>query len=384
MREISVYIHFPWCQRKCPYCDFATQPGQSDSIPHEAYADQVIKELSWRSDDLRDQKLVSIFLGGGTPSLWAAPSIARVLKSIRSTFRHSADEVEVTVECNPISLRRDWLQEVADAGVNRASIGVQSTRDEDLRFLGRLHDSSRAAEAIQLGSSILDRVSADLMFGMPNQSTASLLDGIDQLIDLGVKHVSAYSLTVEPATRFGTLQRAGKLKLASEDEFATLFLKAREQFARRGFEHYEVSNYATAGETSRHNQHYWRGGTYLGLGAAAVGCLPQGPGQARRYRNVPTPRRYLEAGLHKELIEESNEDLSPQDLIREALMLGLRTQEGVNLDITERRAGVEVIRGRESSWERRVKSGDLVVANQVATVPRHRWLHLDSIVADLF
>jgi len=384
MREISVYIHFPWCQRKCPYCDFATLPGDTDTIPHALYADQVLRELAWRREELLDRKLISVFFGGGTPSLWDAPSLARVTQGVLDSFSHHSDDLEITVECNPISLRAEWLSEIAEAGINRASIGVQSTVAKELEFLGRLHNTSQATKAIETGLSILNRVSADLMFGMPDQSSDSLLNGIDQLLDLGIQHVSAYSLTVEPATRFGTLAKAGKLRLASEDTFARLFLRAQALFEERGFTHYEVSNYAMVGESSRHNEHYWRGGEYLGLGAAAVGCIASNVGQARRYRNAPTPRRYLQASLNHASLEESSEELSPQDIIREALMLGLRTQAGVDLKNTQHRAGQNPLENRETAWHRRQCSGDLIVEEGFARVPHARWLHLDSIIADLF
>lgn len=383
LRDTSVYIHFPWCRRKCPYCDFATQPSADGDLPHEAYADRVIQELDWRAENLRGRRLASIFIGGGTPSLWKPRQVARVLSAVRGTFDDAQKDVEVTIECNPSSLDPEKIDRLLAAGVNRFSIGVQSTRDVDLTFLDRLHDGETALKVLRDAVARAPRVSADLMFGGPNQDTASFLQTIEQVLDTGVRHISAYALTIEPATRFGQLQREGRLPLASEENYAEMFLATQDRLETRGMHQYEVSNYAFGSETSLHNQHYWRGGAYLGLGAAAVGCLDHEAHSARRYRNQPTPTRYLHAeGLP--WLEESVEDLGPRKLLCESLMLGLRTSEGVDLRAAEARAGIPIHQGREAAWARRLSRGDLVEEGGFARVPPHRWLMLDGIIADLF
>jgi len=382
-QETSVYIHFPWCRRKCPYCDFATQPSADGDLPHEAYADRIIQELDWRSEGLEGRSLVSIFIGGGTPSLWDPKSVKRVLGAVRGAFTEVAPALETTIECNPDSLRPAKVDALLEGGVDRFSIGVQSTRDQDLSFFGRLHDGETAVTSLREVVRRAPRVSADLMFGGPGQDPESLREIIDRVLDTGIQHISAYALTIEAATRFGQLQREGRLTLATEDSYAEMFLAARERLESRGLHHYEVSNYASDGETSRHNQHYWRGGAYLGLGAAAVGCLDDAVGAARRYRNQPTPTRYLQAPDRASL-EEYVERLGPEELVRESLMLGLRTLEGVDLHATEARAGAAVKHGREAAWARRLERGDLIEEDGHARVPPERWLMLDGIVADLF
>ena len=378
--ETSVYVHFPWCARKCPYCDFATEPIRTPELPHEAYADALLRELDARADDLRGRTLVSVFFGGGTPSLWAPSSLARTLARIRDAFEREADDLEVTVECNPSSLSRDDAARLRESGVNRLSIGAQSLRDRHLRFLGRLHDGSRAADALTDAVAEIPRVSADLMFGMPGQTKAELAEDITQLAELGVRHVSAYALTIEEKTMFGSLHRAGKLPVASEEEYATLFETAAERFAGLGWTHYEVSNYAPAGEESRHNLHYWRGGEYVGLGAGAVGCLDHAPGHAERWHNDPSPQRYL----LEPALEVETETLGPNELVRESLMLGLRTREGMCLSRTRRRAGIDPEAGRTREIERAIQSGNLVRDQDRLRVPESRWLKLDGIVRDLF
>ncbi|MGE0785660.1 MAG: radical SAM family heme chaperone HemW [Sandaracinaceae bacterium] len=382
--DTSVYVHFPWCLAKCPYCDFASGAIRAAEVPHDAYADAVLRELEERAESLAGRHLVSVFFGGGTPSLWSAAALGRVLASIEAAFETRAPEVEVTVECNPSSLDEDRARAFVDVGVDRLSIGVQSLDDARLRFLGRLHDAAGARRAVSGAVKHVPRVSGDLMFGMPGQRADDFATELSELVDLGVEHVSAYALTIEPATQFGALHKKGKLQLAPEDGFAETFERARAELSARGFAHYEVSNHAREGAESRHNLHTWRGGDYLGLGAGAVGALSEGT-RARRYRNDPRPERYLACGLGggepREIFEEH---LEPSDRIGEALMLGLRTAEGVDLDVVRARTERDPLAGRERALERRVRQGDVTLDGARLRVPASRWLLLDSIVADLF
>jgi len=380
--DTSVYVHFPWCLKKCPYCDFVTRKIDRPEIPHRAYADAIVRELDRRAGALADRRLVSVFFGGGTPSLWSAAELGRVLSATRDAFGAEAPELEVTVECNPSSLDAAKVEALREAGVARASIGVQSLDDDRLQFLGRFHDAPMALRALEDAVRSMPRVSADLMFGMPDQRPGELLDDVRRILDTGVRHVSAYALTIEPGTQFGELHRKGRLKIAGEDDYARMFERAGEIFRERGLEHYEVSNYAVRGEESRHNAHYWRAGDHVGLGAAAVGCLTSATGSARRWRNEPDPSGYL--GAAPEETEAWEEHLGPDELVREALMLGLRTREGVDLEATRRRAGVDPLAGRENALERRVAAGDAVHEAGRLRIPESRWLRLDGIVADLF
>ena len=382
MTGLSVYVHFPWCLRKCPYCDFATSPLGRDEIPHAAYADAVLSELAQRAPAVAREQLVSIFFGGGTPSLWDPAALGRVVQGIRAAFQHSAAEVEVTVECNPSSLNRQHAALLREAGVDRLSIGVQSLDDKELTFLGRLHDRQLALDAIDAALSTHERVSADLMFGLPNQTPETFYGHVRTLLDRGLKHVSAYALTIEAATPFGDQSRKGLLRPAPDETYATMFEGNHRLFAERGLSHYEVSNYAVVGEESRHNLHYWRGGAYLGLGAAAVGCVRTEQG-ARRYRNHPDAARYMQRAGTPE-VEVFEESLAGKDVIREALMLGLRTAEGVDLSALRLRTGVDPQQGREREIARRLSQGDLRIEGDRMFVPVERWLMLDGIVAALF
>lgn len=378
--QTSVYIHFPWCARKCPYCDFATEPIREKALPHERYADAVLRELDARADDLRGRTLFSVFFGGGTPSLWSPKALARTLEGVRDAFEATAEDLEVTVECNPSSLTKRNVALLREAGVDRLSIGVQSLRDRHLRYLGRLHDSGQAIAAIETAVAEMPRVSADLMFGMPGQTAEELAEDVERIACVGVRHVSAYALTIEDKTVFGSLHRAGKLRIGAEDDYAAMFEDLERQFDRLGWTHYEVSNYAADREESRHNLHYWRGGAYVGLGAAAVGCLDRGSGRAERWRNDSNPARYLDSQSLRSEIEM----LGPEDIVREALMLGLRTLDGMSLSETRRRAGIDPEASREREIAAAIDRGDLVRNDDRLRVPRDRWLKLDGIVRDLF
>jgi putative oxygen-independent coproporphyrinogen III oxidase len=381
--DTSVYVHFPWCLSKCPYCDFATRAVDATEVLHGAYADAVLRELSARGPALAGRRLVSVFFGGGTPSLWDASALGRVLQHIRSAFADGVDDLEVTVECNPSSLDRATVAALRDVGVGRISVGVQSLDDDRLRFLGRRHDRAGALRALGAAVAEMPRVSADLMFGMPDQGPGHVKDEARRLLDLGLSHVSAYALTIEPGTLFGELHRRGKLQVADEDAYADMFEALRETFEGSGLAHYEVSNYARPGDESRHNLHYWRGGAYVGLGAAAVGCLDAGPGRARRWRNEPDPRRYMEA-TRAGIPEGEEEPLDADAIVRESLLLGLRTREGMDLRDTARRSGTDPLEGRGEVVARRAAQGDLLRTATHLRVPGERWLHLDGIVADLF
>jgi putative oxygen-independent coproporphyrinogen III oxidase len=382
MSLLSVYVHFPWCLRKCPYCDFATSPLERDQIPHAAYADALLRELSMRAPALAGKRLGWVFFGGGTPSLWQPSELGRVLAGIVGAFDHVARGLEVTVECNPSSLDAARARALCAEGVNRLSLGVQSLDDDELRFLGRLHDRELALRALDAALSACDRVSADLMFALPDQPEERFLGYVDSLLSLGLRHVSAYALTIEPSTPFGAAQRKGLLTQAPDELYAALFASIERRFAAQGLAHYEVSNYAVPGQESRHNVHYWRGESYLGLGAAAVGCL-SAEGHGRRYRNHPDAQRYMARAASSE-VEVFEEQLDAQALIREALMLGLRMEAGVDLGALGARVGVDARAGRQAALKRRIARGDVIAEAERIWVPRERWIMLDGIVADLF
>ncbi|MCB9707345.1 MAG: radical SAM family heme chaperone HemW [Myxococcales bacterium] len=383
LSTLSIYIHFPWCRRKCPYCDFATRAIEPDDIPHMAYAEAIVREFQWRVPRVAEHQLISIFIGGGTPSLWDAEAVAMLLSTIRSTFVCSTVVPEITLECNPDSLSSNRVEAFVAAGVNRLSVGVQSLRDLRLNFLGRLHDAATALAALEAAVSRVPRLSADLMFGMHDQTPDDLHEELQTLLAIPVSHLSVYALTVEPRTTFGMRHRQGRLPLATDTRYAELFTTAEETLCSSGMRHYEVSNYAMPREESVHNKHYWEGGDYLGLGAGAVGCIGRVDGGKQRYLNQASPQSYM-ACSDSFAIQERTEILGARELINEALMLGLRTEEGVELASLSKRIGQSPAKGREQALEVQQKRGNLLMTPTHWVVPKNRWLHLDGIVGSLF
>ncbi len=398
----SIYIHFPWCLAKCPYCDFVSYATDRADIDHAGFADAVIREAEGRARQLaaRGRTLVigSIFFGGGTPSLWEPRELGRVLDRLRAIFRAMSDDLEISVECNPTSLDAERARALRDVGVNRLSIGTQSLRAEQLKFLGRLHDPDGARRAIEaaLGSGIA-RVSTDLIFGLPEQTTEDACAQAEALAATGLRHLSCYQLTIEPGTQFGERKKRGLLPMADEGVVADAFLAIEASLEARGLRHYEISNYAAPGEEARHNLAYWRGDEYVGLGCAAFGfARDEKPTAARaglRWRNAIEPKRYVEATrkMKDDVLGEGDgvsmfaEDLDATALLRERIMLGLRLADGVDLT----RAGQDLAIDpwtpeRLRAIDRLVERGRLAREGDVLKIPRAAWLFTDDIAARLF
>jgi putative oxygen-independent coproporphyrinogen III oxidase len=392
MAPIGVYIHFPWCLKKCPYCDFVSFARERETIDHKGYADAILAELERRRPALLGRRLQSVFFGGGTPSLWAPEELGRVRSAVLEAAGDATD-VEITVECNPTSLDEDRSRALLTAGVNRLSIGVQGLDPERLRFLGRLHDAEGGLAAVEAAlRARVPRVSADLIYGVATAADPHRPDDavreVRRVAATGVTHLSTYSLTIEPNTQFGELARRGRLPLAPEEGVAETFFAIEEALAAQGFAHYEISNYARPGEEARHNLGYWRGDDYLGLGCAAFGTLSETDGSAWRYRNITDPARYM-AAAHAEgpiaALVESEERLDPETRLRERIMLGLRLQGGFDLEGAALSLGVPAwSRERQRAASRLIASGRLAVdGGRLRILPQAR-IYTDGIAAALF
>lgn len=386
---LGVYVHFPWCIKKCPYCDFLSVPAARSEIPHRAYADAVVREIETRRAELGPGPIRSIFLGGGTPSLWAPAELGRVLAAIRDAW---GEAPEVTVECNPGSTSFDSARALLDVGVNRLSVGVQALDAERLRFLGRWHSAEQAIAALRAALAAgVPRVSADLIFGVHGQSPAEAAAEVRELAELGLHHVSAYALTIEPQTAFGALARKGRLPQAPEAAVAEAFEAVDAALVSLDFEHYEISNFARAGQRAEHNLGYWRGLDYVGLGCGAWGTVTRSEGPVR-YRNRPQPLAYLEiatalspavSGAARALESES-EPLSPEVRMSEALMLGLRLADGVDVEAAARRTGASWwTPARRSAVSRLISRGQLAQEGSRLSIPKPAWLFSDGIIGQL-
>jgi putative oxygen-independent coproporphyrinogen III oxidase len=399
---IGVYVHFPWCLSKCPYCDFVAFAAPRSSLEGSAYTDAVLAELDARAPELEGRRAATIFFGGGTPSLWGAAEVRRVIDAIGRAF--SSGAIEVSLECDPSSLDEDLARSLASAGVNRLSIGVQSLDDERLRFLGRVHTARQAISAVRAAVRAgVPRVSTDLMYAVAGQGPDAAAREAGALADLGATHVSAYSLTIESETPFGKLARRGRLPLCDDAVMAESFFAIDETLEHAGFVHYEVSNYAKPGNEARHNLGYWHGRDYLGLGCGAYGTL-RGTGGAIRYRNHATPRAYLDAassishdssryrdGSHTlraadaSRVTASAEKLDVETLLRERIMLGLRLKDGFDLEAAARELGTDPYPGqRREALGRLEARGRVALREARVMVPREAWIWVDDTAAALF
>lgn len=398
-RALGVYVHFPWCLKKCPYCDFVSFAAKPEMIDGRGYADRVLAELRERAPSAEGGRLESVFFGGGTPSLWDPSELGKVLAGILAAFPEREGEVEVTVECNPTSLDYDRARALVDQGVNRLSIGVQGLDEERLRFLGRLHDVSGGLEAVREAiRAKVPRVSADLIYGVGGKTAAGdrlpradeerpseAADEARRIAELGVTHLSAYSLTIEPGTLFGEVARKGRLPLATDDAMAEAFFAIEDALRPLGLSHYEVSNYARPGDESRHNLGYWRGRDYLGLGCGAYGTLTTGDGSAVRYRNQVSPEGYYAHAADLAKLTVSSEDLDAETRLRERIMLGLRLREGFDLEQAAAQLGVTAwTPERRRAADKLVAAGRLRIAGGRLSVPDRAWVFADGAAAELF
>ena len=338
MEPLALYIHWPFCLAKCPYCDFNSHVR--DTIPQARFARALRTELAWEAARLGPRRLGSIFFGGGTPSLMAPETVAGLIEDARELFE-PAPALEVTLEANPTSVKAGKLRAFRQAGVNRVSLGVQSLDAGALRMLGREHSAAQAVAALELAREVFPRVSFDLIYARPGQDLAAWRAELDAALGLCADHMSLYQLTIEPGTRFEALHRRGELALPDEEAAAEMYVATAEACARHGLLPYEVSNLARPGGESRHNLTYWRYGDYAGIGPGAHGRLTLGDALvATRRHRAPEPwAERVERQGHGSTAEEA---IAPADRAREMLMMGLRLSEGVDAGRFAARTGVKL------------------------------------------
>jgi len=335
MEPLALYIHWPFCLSKCPYCDFNSHVR--DRIPQARFAQALRRELAWEAARLGRRPLGSIFFGGGTPSLMAPETVAALIGDVTAAFDPLPD-LEITLEANPTSVEAGRLAGFRAAGVNRISLGVQSLEADALGLLGRQHDVAAAIDALTLARKLFPRVSFDLIYARPGQLIASWRAELRRALALAADHLSLYQLTIEPGTQFEGRHRRGELVLPEDDLAAALYEATQEEAAAFGLLSYEVSNYARPGSESRHNLAYWQYGDYAGIGPGAHGRLSFGDRLvATRRHRAPEPwADRVERDGHGSSPEE---ELPPQERAREMLLMGLRLSTGIDLARFEQRTG---------------------------------------------
>ncbi|AKH41573.1 oxygen-independent coproporphyrinogen-3 oxidase [Altererythrobacter atlanticus] len=318
----ALYIHWPFCLKKCPYCDFNSHVR--DQIETEAWQDALIADMRHEAALAGGEALHSIFFGGGTPSLMPPDLVESLLKEAEKLWGFAPD-VEITLEANPSSVEALRFAGLASAGVNRVSLGLQALDDETLRFLGRLHDAEEGLAALEVAQNSFGRVSFDLIYARPGQTPEKWEQELFRALSFGTGHLSLYQLTIEANTRFATDVRLGRFKPLEDDPAADLFALTREMTAEAGLRAYEVSNHARTGEESRHNLTYWRYQDYIGIGPGAHGR--RGGMATMRHRK---PENFLSAVQRNGNGLSQEDALTPRGQAAEALLMGLRLREGID------------------------------------------------------
>lgn len=334
--DLGVYIHYPWCRSRCPYCDFPIAVAPLPEIPHRPYLTAVLDELGARAGDFAGRRLRSIYLGGGTPSLWRVDCLADAVSSVCAAFEARAADLEVTIEANPVDCTAERMAGWRAAGIDRVSIGVQSVRAAELVSLGRDHRMGDGPAAVDAALAAgFRRLSADLILGAPAGRAARepierALAGAAALAGRGVPHLSIYELTYAEGTPLHRQVERGEVVPEDEDRLAELYEGAHALLGAAGYEHYEVSSYARPGARAVHNSLYWRAAEFLGLGSGASSFLRDPSGGGRRWTNHRSVGRYLAAPAGER--RAGGEELSAAALAADRVWLGLRTADGVARD----------------------------------------------------
>ena len=343
----GLYVHWPFCAAKCPYCDFNSHVAQG--IDHVRWRDAYLREIATYAALVPDRVLTSIFFGGGTPSLMEPETVADVIAAARAAWP-VANNLEVTLEANPTSVEAGRFAGYADAGVNRVSLGVQALNGVDLQRLGRLHTVAEAMQAFEIAKKFFERTSFDLIYARQDQSLAAWQEELRRALDLAVDHLSLYQLTIEGGTAFGDRHAAGKLRgLPEEDLAADMYAVTQEVCGEAGLDAYEISNHAKPGAESRHNLIYWRYGDYAGIGPGAHGRLTI---DGRRFATEAwrDPAKWLDA-VGRGTGESLREALGASDEATEYLLMGLRLRDGIDMARYERLAGAPLDAGRLRNLE---------------------------------
>ena len=380
---LALYIHWPFCLAKCPYCDFNSHVREA--VPERRFALGLSRELAHEAAWLQQggpRRLGSIFFGGGTPSLMQPDSVGALIEQACTLFEPEPD-LEITLEANPTSVEGGRLRGFRDAGVGRVSLGVQALDDEALRGLGRGHSATQAIAALELARGLFGRVSFDLIYARPGQNLADWRRELDTALALASDHLSLYQLTIEPGTAYQALHRQGRITLPDEDAAAALYEETAGVAARHGLDAYEVSNYASAGAQSRHNLAYWRYQDYAGIGPGAHGRLTLG-GTLYATRRHRAPEPWAELVERTGSGRTGTEALSARDRAREMLLMGLRLTEGVSASRFAARTGLALTEALDPDILRAARDEGYLAwhGDCLAALPAGR-LRLDALLGAL-
>ena len=349
----GIYIHIPYCVQKCPYCDFVS--FKSPGISHEEYVKYLLREAELRRHSTTSRVFNTIYIGGGTPSLISSDLVFQIIDTIRAIFPFNWHTTEISIEANPESLSRHWLDEVKAAGVNRLSIGIQSFSDKVLAVLGRPHDSSCAIKALDKAlAAEFSCLNIDLMFSIPGQTMQDLEQSLLATLSSGVHHISCYELTAEPGTRLWHNIQSGHTVLPDEEQAVKMMELVEDTLSQNGFVQYEISNFSLPHMECLHNMNYWDNGEYIGLGCSAVSYL-----NGVRSRNAPSLHSYCSYLSEGKLPVVFSEKLGREAAFRESVMLGLRTLQGISISGMTKRFGTDPVQYYGTRLEKFISSGHM-------------------------
>lgn len=371
----GLYIHIPFCESKCIYCDFYSMSNNNHLI--DKYIDALLVEAVLRKNELNSETLTTIYLGGGTPSLLSITQLSKIVNGLKKVFDFSEVE-EFTIEVNPDDVTPEYIHQAKSLGINRVSMGVQSFCDEDLRFINRRHTAKQATDAIHIIKKAgIDNISIDLIYGIPGQNIEIWKNNVDTAISLSVQHISAYTLMYEEGTRLSVMRSLGKITEEDDDVVAAMYDYLVAQLKSNGYMHYEISNFALPGFHSRHNSSYWNLTPYLGLGVASHSF----DGTVRRF-NPSNLKKYLDAlGEGKLCVEVEN--ITKAEKYDEYVMLRLRTADGIDADELMHRFGEEYYQFFIEKTKPLVSEGYLINENGRYYIPENHIMISDNITCDL-
>ena len=377
----GIYIHLPYCITKCPYCDFNSY-GIGINFPEKEYTESLIKEISMYSELLGNRTVESVFFGGGTPSLFSAYSIEKIIDTIIENTSLTSDP-EISLEVNPRTADGTKLQQLRSAGINRISIGIQSFIQKKLDYLRRYCTTDDCERIISdTDKAGFDSYNLDLMYGARDETIGELEHDLECATSCGNKHISVYCLTVEENTKFGYMENRGETLTAGDELLSQMYTLVSDKLGKRGFKQYEISNFAVPGYECRHNLIYWRSGDYIGFGAGAHSHLRSQDGYSwgERWSNTRTPRHYMKSITEGRKPVEQNEKLSREAALDDALMMGLRLSEGVNRGVLEERFGINTY---ITGIDHLVEDGFIEVDEESIRVTDKGFLHSNKIILEI-
>ena len=376
MGNIGLYIHIPFCRQKCLYCDFPSWAGKEDEM--QGYVDVLTKEIQNRSMEYPDRKVVSVFLGGGTPTTLSIPMLEQLMQAVFANW-NIAEDAEITTEANPGTLDRKMASALKQMGFNRLSMGVQAWQNRLLKDLGRIHTIESFQENYKaVREAGFENVNTDLMFALPNQTMEDWQETVKNMIALAPEHISAYSLILEEGTPFYDKYEKGELEPAEEDLDREMYHWAVDYLAEMGYEQYEISNFAKKDRQSRHNRIYWEAEEYLGMGLGSHSYM-----NGKRFHNIYDLQEYIKADGDVSLLKEDVEIITEEDALAEFMFLGLRLTEGVSFDRFRERFGQEMKNIYGSQIEELVKDG-LLEEDEMGIRLTRRGVDISNFVFEKF